>query len=148
MKCIPSPNHAPLTDPSEQLLTPTVTPGPCPWHPRTTTCLPDMLCWPKWPKQLRDPKPLLCSPDHAAHTRMLHGGNKVLTSMLHRHSSNFVTTSENSGLPCEHKMQRCVKSRRRQIFVSELTHRYEMNLSSPVSRPLHFRALLSGCSGI
>lgn len=80
--------------------------------PQNRTCVPDTLCW---PEQLGAAEPPLCSPDRAAHARALRGGNEVLTSMLHRHSSNFVTTSENSGLPCEHNEQSCVKSSRRRI---------------------------------
>lgn len=63
---------------------------------------------------LQTPKPWLPSfpdalpaptPEHTSQALTFHRRNEALTSMLHRHSSNFVTTSENSGLPCEHERQ-------------------------------------------
>lgn len=65
-------------------------------------------------------------------TQIYHSRNKDLTSILHRHSSNFVTTSENSGLPCAYnRKSRAVLKIEETSSVIEETNRYMRNHKSP-----------------
>lgn len=75
---------------------------------------------------------LICIPYDTAYTHIYHSRNKILTSILHRHSSNFATTSENSGLPCEYnRKSRAVLKIEGTSSMIKKTNRYMMNHKSP-----------------